>query len=248
MKTPLRALFGTLMVLFTLMLVLAPAVSAKENDKDKDHDKDRDRGAQTMVAEVASLSIMASNTPGWFDVSASAYPHDMTLHVRAIGPGQAAVTLPDVMTNGAGATTFNFQMPRYEPAGQWTLLVTDKNGDSASATFALPYLGPNVGLIVSPASGPAGASFTVTSTGFRDDEAVHYWLTGPDGTIYAADTIAAFERTTGKSERQGDEHNLRHGLIEFAVAIGPDMPRGQYAVSVYGTHSDSLGIATFTVD
>ena len=95
----------------------------------------------------------------------------------------------------------------------------------------MPPLAPDVVLVAVPGQGPRGTVFTFQGTGFRANEQVNYWLTGPGDVAYDG----------GQTTARGD------GSILFTFPIGSATQPGDWVMSAYGMRSDRLGVARFSV-
>jgi hypothetical protein len=124
------------------------------------------------------------------------------------------------------------RMPRHFQPGRWAVTVHGLESDrEAIGSFDVPLLGPDVGLTVSPASGPAGTTFRFTSADFDRGEIVSTWLTGPDGAVVEGERL----------EAGGD------GQVDFTYTAPMGVQPGTWTMSAYGWVSNHFGVATFTV-
>ncbi len=128
-----------------------------------------------------SLTISPDSGPRGtaFAVTGSGFSANDTVTIAVDGEDQF-----DVSSDGSGAFGFDLTPPGTISQGQHTVTATDTGGHSASDTLTVV---PQVSVNVSPSSGQAGDSFTVTGSGFRGGSTITVKLDGnADGTATAA--------------------------------------------------------------
>jgi hypothetical protein len=82
-------------------------------------------------------------------------------------------------SNANGEVAFTVTTQSNTPAAEYTLVLTDRAGNSANAAFALTALGDDDPVLaVTPTSGPAGATFTFSAENFTPDEGAEVILDG----------------------------------------------------------------------
>ncbi|GAB4203791.1 MAG: hypothetical protein OHK0022_28340 [Roseiflexaceae bacterium] len=133
-----------------------------------------------------------------------------------------------IQNDGAGNITVVFGTES-QSEGAWTITAQGvTTGRSVTAPFRLTrdYLAPpgtplpaSRGGRVTPTSGGRSTVFQLSGTGFRGDEVVEHWITGPDGVYLLAGT------------RQAD----RQGRIGYSPGLQVQLGQ-QNAAGVYGYH------------
>lgn len=78
-------------------------------------------------------------------------------------------------------------------------------------------------ITVTPSEGTAGTPFVFTASGFRRDEKVSFWVTGPDNTVYSAFP-------------QGDRANSK-GEVKITWIAPSTAPKGTSVMTVQGIKS-----------
>lgn len=209
--TPVRRLSGLTLLSLSMLLTNVPTTSADE---------------------LAALTVATGGTPGSFQFKADGFDSRETLTYTLTGPSQQTMGGRQHTTNGQGAVAFEVQMPRSAEAGLWTITVKEEdNEEQATATFAMPALGPDIDLAASQVAGPTGVTIAARSSAFDSEEVVGYWLTGPDGKIYLNGTVDA----------------TKIGRVSIDALVTDAMPRGEWKVTVYGHKSDHMGVAAVTI-
>jgi hypothetical protein len=152
----------------------------------------------------------------------------------ATAPDQAVLSGPDVVANADGTLQTRFRVPGNGLSGRWAFTLHQRsNRASAVATFEV--IGQSAGAAplqaaVAPTVGPPGTSFQFAARGFKAAEILSYWVTAPDGTIFAARPEAL------KSDK--------NGRVDFRWGSPADAPSGIYVMTVQGIKSNvARGVA-----
>jgi hypothetical protein len=180
----------------------------------------------------ATATATATGTPGVFQLAGQGFGGDEVVAVWLTGPSQQVVAMGYQEADGDGMVSFQMLMRRHFQPGRWAITMHGLDGGvQAITSFDLPFRGPDVTVNVSQASGPIGTTFAFSSTGFQANEAVSYWLTGPDGRAVEGDIVSA----------------NADGRVDFSITPAADTATGRWWVSAYGEESDRLGVVSFTL-
>lgn len=205
----LRRLVGGLTLVLTLLLITVP-----------------------MVRAATIVDVTAGDEPRAFTFKGAGFDSTEKVRFAINGPNEAYTVLSERTTNSEGSIEFSQIMPRYLQAGAWTItLLGEDSRLESSANFVLPSVLPNAEVGLSQTTGPNGTDIRVTSRDFEHGEQVNYWMTGPDGKIYASG-----QNTTDTNKSMRFNAMLETGSI-----------KGLWKISVYGTDSDRLAIAEFVI-
>jgi hypothetical protein len=153
-------------------------------------------------------------------------------------------TAPDLSVLGAdkfrtfgGTVTLQFSVPRDAISGRWAM--TAYGLESKTPVIAwFEVAGRDPGSVeppaaVEPATAPAGTLLGFKATGFKKDERVSYWVTGPDNTI----------RDAGPSGLKAS----RSGEINFRWRVPEDAPPGRWVMTMQGIDSRVARAVAFEV-
>jgi hypothetical protein len=185
------------------------------------------------VAAQAAVAVSAAGDAGQYEVLATGFGDNEEVSTWLTGPSQQVQASDGHETDGGGDVSFRLRIPRHFEPGRWAITVHGlDSGAEAIGYFEAAPRGPDLALIVAPASGPPGTTFAFEATGFDDGETVSYWLTGPDGATFVG----------GDADAAGD------GAVRFTYTIGAGTQGGTWAMSAYGQASDRLAVATFAVE
>jgi hypothetical protein len=151
-------------------------------------------------------------------------------------------TAPDGSVLGGGRLTASpagdariaFELPFNAIGGNWAVTAYGHQTQTPvivrfDVTGRTPPQVPVQGF-VSPAAGPLGTVFSFTALGFRADEKVSYWVTGPGNRIYEAFPAGA---VTGSD-----------GVVRVSWSPPAGSPPGTFVLTVQGLRSGvARGIA-----
>jgi hypothetical protein len=184
------------------------------------------------VGAVASVEVTPTDDPAQFRFEARGFKDGEEVSTWLTGPADQVMATGVRDTDDRGRVSYRMRMPRHFQPGRWAITVHGLESDrEAIGSFDLPLLGPDVGLTVNPARGPAGATFRFTSPDFDGGEIVSTWLTGPDGSVTDGERLDADGA----------------GRIDFTYTAPAGAPSGTWAMSAYGWGSNHYGVATFVV-
>jgi hypothetical protein len=86
---------------------------------------------------------------------------------------------------------------------------------------------------VAPAAGPPGTEFRFNVYGFRGDEAISYWITGPDGKVFDANP----------NKKKAD----KNGKASVQWTAPTSAPRGVWVITIQGIKSNRAKGVRFEV-
>ena len=154
-------------------------------------------------------------------------PADYGLGCTIAGTAVAALPVPACTVSGSGTlTASSFTVDTVAP-GAYTITVTGNSGDFGQATFVVSTASPTITL--TPNSGPAGITVTVTGSGFAPADAAAACTFSPASVaILIGCTVTASGSLTGSS---------------FTVG---NVAAGTYTIRVQGSTGD-VAQASFTV-
>ena len=164
-------------------------------------------------------------------------------------PGERVVTwatTPDQAVIGGdyataesdtGRITFSFRVPANAIGGRWAMTAYGL----ASKTPAVAYFDvigraadtANPQAAVAPPSGPPGTVFAFAAFGYEEKEKISYWLTGPNGQIYAAYPERA------KSNRDG--------RVDITWTSPSDAQPGTWVITIQGLQSNVARAVPFEI-
>jgi hypothetical protein len=159
----------------------------------------------------------------------SGFRRDEQVAIWVTAPDQTVIGGDFVYGQGdAGRIVVAFEVPGDALGGRWSLtaygLVTKipvittfevQGRDPATAT-------PQAS--VEPSSGPPDTEFAFAALGFRNEETVSYWFTGPDGAIHDA-------------YPSGDSAN-DDGRVDIRWRAPDDAIRGTWVITIQGLRSN----------
>lgn len=147
--------------------------------------------------------------------------------VWATAPDQAVLEGDYAFADSKGSAQIWFRVPAGAIGGTWAITAYGEASRApAVAQFEVagrPAESAALLAAVEPASAPPGSVFRFAATGFERREWVSYWLTAPDGTVFAA-----FSRQVKATNE---------GRVDIAWEAPADAPRGQWALTVQGLRS-----------
>jgi hypothetical protein len=127
----------------------------------------------------------------------------------------------------AGRVEVSFEVPKDAIGGRWALTAYGLQSKTpVVAAFEVhgrdPASAAPTGL-VAPASGPPGTQFAFAAFGYKGEETVSYWLTGPDSNIYDA-------------YPEGADTN-RDGRVDVTWTAPPTALHGIWVITIQGLKS-----------
>lgn len=189
-------------------------------------------GLAQPAAAAAQVEVAPTSTPGVFAFVATGFKANEMVSTWLTGPHLQVVPTDRHKVDHRGGIAFTLRLKRHLEPGRWAITVGGwESGREAIAYFNLPPRPPDIGLVVSPSSGPAGATFAFAAAGFEEGERVSYWLTDPDGQAIDGGWLEAGRR----------------GEVTFAWPTTAATKRGEWWMSAYGQRSDRLGVVSFSV-
>lgn len=187
----------------------------------------------------------------WFQVSG--YIPGEKVFFWAIDPnGRPEPNAKELLADANGTVTWKWKVEPDRTVGQWNMYT---RGDASRKEVNVPFtvVGPEpVGIRMEPRAGSPGSAFNFAATGFRSNEEIKIWLTGPqqgprrfdqeydvvnkawhadaDGTIWWTWTAPAqSEDGTWRMTARGQESRIER-VIDFTITRAT--PLGiPYAVS-----------------
>lgn len=126
-----------------------------------------------------------------------------------------------------GTVDLTFHVPGDAPGGRWGFTAYgDRSKMPAITNFEVQANQASENRpvdTVDPAAGPAGTRFRFNMYGYNDNETISYWITGPDGKVFAA-----YPRKEKADKR---------GKVSFSWNAPSDAPHGIWVVTVQGIKS-----------
>jgi hypothetical protein len=147
----------------------------------------------------------------------------------ATAPDQAVLGGNYADAEGAeGQIEASFDVPDNALGGRWAMTAYGLQSKTpVVTTFEVNGRAPESAspqAAVAPPSGPPGARFAFAALGYKKDEKVSYWFTGPDGAIYDAYPAGAEANDDGRVD------------INW-MAPGDALP-GVWAITIQGLKSN----------
>lgn len=142
-------------------------------------------------------------------------------------PNQVVLSGDKVFADSDGRAEIAFRVPAGAMGGTWAITAYG----TLSTTPVVAYFevvsrpGQSDGLLAAaaPESGPPGTTFSFAATGFDEKERASYWLTAPNGTVFAA-----FDREAKSNEE---------GRVDISWTAPADAPRGAWVLTIQGIKS-----------
>lgn len=185
-----------------------------------------------LVAARGSAEATEGTVAGTYIIRCREFKAREMISTWLTGPQQQVIGTDLQRADDQGNCEFTLRMPRHHPAGQWAITVHGLGSDrEAVAYFQVVYRPPDGSANVSPASGPPGTTFAFAATGFSGGEDVSYWFLGPDGQNYEGGYAVA----------------APSGRVDCSYATSESQLPGVWQATLYGTRSDHLATALFTV-
>jgi len=130
----------------------------------------------------------------------------------------------------SGYVEIFFEVPEDADSGRWFLTAYgEESQEPVIASFGVighdpdPNNPDDFQIKVAPPSGPAGTEFAFAAKGYDDNEEISYWITAPDGSIYAAFPKGADADETGR--------------VDLTWQVPYDAPRGMWVMTIQGYDS-----------
>jgi hypothetical protein len=182
--------------------------------------------AQSLTLTPEQPSVAAGRTISFAGLG---FRPNEQVAIWATAPDQTVIGGDFAYGEGdTGRIGFGFEVPGDALGGRWSMtaygLVTKipvittfqvQGRDPATAT-------PQAS--VAPVSGAPGTEFSFAALGFKDDETVSYWFTGPDNVIHDA-------------YPSGDSAN-GDGRVDIRWRAPADAPRGTWVITIQGLKSN----------
>jgi hypothetical protein len=210
------------------------------------------RRSALLVALALALALPAGARAADLTLTALAATVDAGKAIRFVGagfvPGERVVTWAtapdqdvlsgDEETAGAdGRVELSFEVPGNALGGRWAFTAYGRVGRAPVAvTFQVNGRDPDsapLQIAVEPAAAAPGETFAFAARGYKSDEKISYWVTAPDGTIYAA--------------RPESRKANSDGRVDFKWASGRDAPRGVYVMTIQGITSGKARAVRFEI-
>jgi hypothetical protein len=148
--------------------------------------------------------------------------------IWATAPDQTVIGGDFAFADGdQGRIEVRFEAPEDAIGGRWSLtaygfvtktpVITTFEVQGRDPAAAVPQA------TVAPPSGAPGSQFAFAALGFKNDETVSYWFTGPDSVIYDA-------------YPEGDGAN-DDGRVDISWQAPADAPRGIWVITIQGLRS-----------
>ncbi len=210
------------------------------------------RRAALLLALVIALALPAGARAADLTLTALAATVNAGEAIRFVGagfvPGERVVTWAtapdqdvlsgDEETAGVdGRVELSFEVPRNALGGRWAFTAYGRVGRAPVAvTFQVNGRDPSsapLQIAVEPAAAAPGETFAFAARGYKGGETVSYWVTAPDGTIYAA--------------RPESRKATSDGRVDFEWTSGHDAPRGIYVMTIQGITSGTARGVRFEI-
>jgi hypothetical protein len=210
------------------------------------------RRTALLLALAASLALPLGVRAADLTLTAQAETVNAGETIRFVGagfgPGERVVTWAtapdqDVLSGkeekaGAdGRVELFFEVPRNALGGRWAFTAFGLVGRTpVAAAFQVNGRDPGsapLQIAVEPAAAAPGETFAFAARGYKGDETISYWVTAPDGSIYAA--------------RPESRKANSDGRVDFRWASGGDAPRGIYVMTIQGITSGTARAVRFEI-
>jgi hypothetical protein len=203
-------------MLLAMLLLGAPAVRAADLSISP---------AQPSVQAGASLDF----------TGAGFTPHERVV-TWATSPNQAVIGGTYADAEQDGSVAFNFQVPSSATSGRWAMTAYGLISKvPVIVTFEVIGQPPDITpqAAVAPQSGPPGTRFAFAALGYKKKEKVSYWLTAPDGKVFAAYPEDATANTDGR--------------IDLHWTSPANAPTGTWAITMQGLKSNVVRAVPFEI-
>jgi hypothetical protein len=147
----------------------------------------------------------------------------------ATAPDQTVIGADFAFAKGdTGQIAFSFDVPTDAIGGRWSMTAYGFNTKTpVITTFEVQGRDPASAApqaLVAPTSGAPGSTFAFTAVGYKDNEKVSYWFTGPDSNIYDAYPKGASANSDGR--------------VDITWTAPADALRGTWVITIQGLKSD----------
>jgi hypothetical protein len=157
--------------------------------------------------------------------------------IWATAPDTAVIGGEYYWASAEGTAKIIFDIPRDAIGGTWALTVRgDISKQLAIAYFQVngrPAAEADRQVTVTPEAGGRSTRFVFRAEGFKDEERISFWITGPDGTVYSAEP---------EGDRADDE-----GEVSIAWSPPADAPLGVSVLTMQGIKSGRARAIPFTI-
>ena len=210
--------FATLLAVLGALLLSAPAALHAAN----------------YLLNPAQPSVDAG---AFIEFTGSGFTRGERVVTWATTPNQAVIggNYADVKDD-EGHIRFTFRVPANAVGGRWAMTAYGLVSKTpVVATFEVNGLAPDTTpqAAVAPHVGPAGTRFAFAAFGYSKKEKVSYWLTGPDGNVYAAFPEGATANSTGR--------------VDVVWQSPASVPAGFWAITIQGLKSHVVRGVPFEV-
>lgn len=155
----------------------------------------------------------------------------------ATAPDEAVLSGDQVNADAAGRIELGFRVPTNAIGGRWAFTAYGRVGRApAVATFQV--VGRDAGnapiqIAVDPPAAAPGDTFAFAARGYKSGETLSYWVTAPNGTIYAARPESYKANTDGR--------------VDFRWTSGRDASPGTYVMTIQGISSGVARAVRFEI-
>lgn len=174
-----------------------------------------------------------------FQLSGTKFGPNETLKLWETSPWGEVNALPSITSDAQG--NFSYTYKSHGPlAGQWVVTAHGlSSGVEKTGYFTLEDFIPGgqpAGLELSRYHGTINDKIDLHGYNFYFNERFSYWLTAPDGKVYAG-------------EQTPSHRNASHaGEIHLLGLVLPKAQPGQWAITVYGMFSRRIAVTYFIYD
>jgi hypothetical protein len=191
--------------------------------------------AQGLTLAPDQPSVAAGNS---ISFTGSGFVRGEQVAIWSTAPDQTVIGGDFAYAEGdTGRITFGFDVPGDALGGRWSMtayglvsktpVITTFEVQGRDPATATPQAS------VAPSSGPPETEFAFTALGFRNEETVSYWFTGPDGAIHDA-------------YPSGDSAN-DDGRVDIRWRAPDDALRGTWVVTIQGLRSNVARAVPFEI-
>jgi hypothetical protein len=161
------------------------------------------------------------------EFTGSGFRDDERVSFWATDPTDAVIAGYFTEADDRGTIEFEFRVPANAIGGEWAMTARgDRTHLTAVALFFVHGHSPASTEFVAKAAPPAGApgtTFAFAANGFKDDEKVSYWVTDPNGNVFA-------------SYHQGDRSD-ENGRVDLVWTSPTDAMHGRWVMTIQGFES-----------